>query len=323
MPDEKDGQEPTGNPDGQPPPPPPLEPTIEQRIMTLESKSHAHAAQDDSAKEMKREFRLVEIFTIATNVILAIVGIFALCAYYGQLRAMQGQLAQMSRDAQSSSAQFQVQLKHFDAGLGRSDDLAKHAGEQADASRKLADAAKIQAELSKNALLTGQRAFVLATGFDVIRMPNPANDNEIASIEISMVWENTGSTPTKNLRSHFNYLPHLGPFPQDFQYPDLGSDEPTPADVGPKGVAHTVPFSIPASDVREIVAHRKILSVWGWARYNDVFPRTKGHVTRFCTELTGFQGDPLNPSPYAVVRPLIQNCKSAVSNCYDDECKVQ
>ena len=65
--------------------------------MALESKSHAHAIQDDSAKEMEREFRVVELFTIATNVILAIVGIFALHAYYGQLGAMQGQLAQMSQ----------------------------------------------------------------------------------------------------------------------------------------------------------------------------------------------------------------------------------
>ncbi len=62
-------------------------------------------------------------------------------------------LAQMQRDAAESSQQFQVQLGHYDAGLGRTGLLAAHAGEQASETRSLA-------QTSRNALVSVQRAFV-------------------------------------------------------------------------------------------------------------------------------------------------------------------
>jgi hypothetical protein len=95
--------------------------------VALEGKSHAHAAQDDPAKEMKREFRLVEIVAIATNAILAIVGLFALHAYYGQLGAMRGQLKEMRKATYVSCINAQTArntLQEIQAGTGDSHNLA-------------------------------------------------------------------------------------------------------------------------------------------------------------------------------------------------------
>jgi hypothetical protein len=47
-----------------------------------------------------------------------LLGLFFAYIYWGQLKAMQGQLGQMQTDAHASSQQFQVQLQHYDAGLG-------------------------------------------------------------------------------------------------------------------------------------------------------------------------------------------------------------
>jgi hypothetical protein len=64
----------------------------------------------------------------------------------------QDTLTQIKNDALTSSQQFQVQLGHFDDGLGRTGLLAEHAGKQADAATKAADAAQIemQAQASAN-----------------------------------------------------------------------------------------------------------------------------------------------------------------------------
>ena len=106
--------------------------------------------------QRKSEHRCKPDQTPAWKIFLE-VGAFALGLvfagiYRGQLNAMQGQLAQMQRDSQESSKQFQAQIQHFDAGLGRTDMLAIHAGEQATASQNFADASKIQAETGKKSL---------------------------------------------------------------------------------------------------------------------------------------------------------------------------
>jgi hypothetical protein len=52
--------------------------------------------QQDTAKELAREFRWVEIGQFVVNGILAVIGIIALCIYGGQLKVMRGQLDEMS-----------------------------------------------------------------------------------------------------------------------------------------------------------------------------------------------------------------------------------
>ena len=44
----------------------------------------------DSHCELAREFGLAEKWVIGTNIVLAVIGIFALCIYHGQLNVMRG-----------------------------------------------------------------------------------------------------------------------------------------------------------------------------------------------------------------------------------------
>lgn len=53
--------------------------------------------QTQTAKELAREFRWIEVWTLIINGVLAIVGIVALCIYGGQLGVMKGQLGNMSQ----------------------------------------------------------------------------------------------------------------------------------------------------------------------------------------------------------------------------------
>ena len=87
MPDEKDGQEPTGDANGQPPPPPPIEPTVEQRLVALESKSYAYDKKYNGG-DLAAAVRLGEGWLIAINAGLLIANIVIACIYYGQLKQM-------------------------------------------------------------------------------------------------------------------------------------------------------------------------------------------------------------------------------------------
>jgi hypothetical protein len=245
---------------------------------------------------------------------LACIGTFYQgCMNSRSLQTAQQTLAQIKADATESSKQFQAQLGHFDAGLGRTGLLAAHAGEQVNETHTLA-------QTSKDALVSVQRAFIFATGFDAIRIGDPIDPNKIDAVEVSIAWENNGTTPTRKMSTHYSYLPSPVPLPDSLFFTDFGNNKPTPIAMGPKTTAHTTPISIPASTVAEIVDHKTIFYIWGWARYSDIFPKSKRHITRFCTAITGFQGNPLNGNPNAISRPVLANC---ASNCYDDECKVQ
>jgi hypothetical protein len=289
MPDQISGKNPAGNPDGDPPPPPPSETTIEQRVVALESKSHTHAAQEDSAKEMKREFRMVEVVTIATNVILAIVGIFALRAYYGQLGVMQGQLDQMTK-------QFpEIQ--------------------------KSSQAAKDSAEVARDSLNTVQRANISLGQMSGTRngvSPNP----KTISLTAIFPWENAGYTPTRQMTTHVSRGFYKNGLPKNWNFPDLWAEKAprvfTPVVVSPHGhVNYTISFGY--EDIDKVISHKSRLFFWGWARYRDVFDETPVHITRFCVELTGFLGNPLSPNLNAPVSPSFDFCD--IDNCQDEECK--
>jgi hypothetical protein len=233
-----------------------------------------------------------------------------------QLKEMQGASNQTDR----LICLYQQQLAELKKQAGDTHDLAVAAGKQADQSLIQAHGTRSLAQTSKDALVSVQRAFIFATGFDAIRIGDPIDPNKVDSVEVSITWENNGTTPTRNMSTHYSYLPSPSPQPDSLFFTDLGNTKPAPIALGPKAVGHTAPISIPASTVSEIMDHKTVFYIWGWARYNDIFPKSKRHITRFCTAITGFQGNPLNGNPSAISRPVLANC---ASNCYDDECKVQ
>jgi hypothetical protein len=130
MTDKKHGDDPSGKPDTQPSPQRPV-PMPPQQSQMGEASNGDSTAKQGVASELSREFKWVEIAQIASNVVLAIVGIIALCIYNGQLSVMKGQLKQMQSSGQQTD-QTIVLLR-----------------QQATDTHALAEAAKAQADQAK------------------------------------------------------------------------------------------------------------------------------------------------------------------------------
>src|SRR5271163_1601623 len=76
-----------GNPEGRYPPLPPIEPTLEQRVMSLEAEARSDARQknpDDLATVVKK----AEWWMIGINAATLITTIIIACIYYHQLTQM-------------------------------------------------------------------------------------------------------------------------------------------------------------------------------------------------------------------------------------------
>jgi hypothetical protein len=87
MPDEKDGQDPTRNPDAQSFSPAPPEATIEQRIMALEAQI-ASQKKEEPAAQLLGDVKTGEWWLIGINGLLLIATVVIACIYYGQLGQM-------------------------------------------------------------------------------------------------------------------------------------------------------------------------------------------------------------------------------------------
>jgi hypothetical protein len=100
MDDQNNSGHPANTPDENAPVPSPPQPAVPPREIPTDAEDRPK--QDKStARELAREFRWFEILSLIVNGVLAVVGIFALVIYHGQLKVMQGQLDQMK----SGSAQ--------------------------------------------------------------------------------------------------------------------------------------------------------------------------------------------------------------------------
>jgi len=142
------------------------------------------------------------------------------------------------------------------------------------------------------------------------------------------VWQNSGATPTKNLKIHAWGELRDSRLPDGFDF-DASSQEIGSVGSGlipPRLTLHggLVPpgKALTPSDILQIYEGKKIFYMWGWARYNDVFEDTPQHITRFCWVVTPV-GDPLSFKPNSVVAeekmsfPFLFHTEG---NCADEEC---
>jgi hypothetical protein len=142
------------------------------------------------------------------------------------------------------------------------------------------EVARRAAIATENAFTLTERAFVFVRDARIEIHKDPMS-RQIVAFAGKIVWENSGDTPTKNLRIHTNLRLFSTLLPGNFDFPDVN---PTRASmlIGPKAAASTMPLVILAhqlKDVRDGIAH---LYMYGWAEYNDIFPGTKRHRTEFC-----------------------------------------
>ncbi|HEY5213809.1 MAG TPA: hypothetical protein VIJ38_12400 [Acidobacteriaceae bacterium] len=299
-------------------------------VKSRSSERRTKRQQEGTAEWAARRTADATIWMAIFTVILAAVSIGTLLVLKKQLGEMQAggvdthSLANAAGNqatwTQRLANSADTQSGHMQELAARTKDVADQALVQAKEAKISADAARSAAETARDALIQVQRAFVFATHLDGVRIQDPKNPTQISSLDFSITWENSGTTPTRDMKSHLNWLIRNTPLPDDFTYPDFGDEQPSPIALGPKTVGHTTPISIPAADISKIMNHQELFYIWGWARYRDIFPKTKPHITRFCTEITGFQGNPLLSDPGSLSTPMTQNC---ANTCYDEECKTQ
>jgi hypothetical protein len=156
-----------------------------------------------------------------------------------------------------------------------------------------------QAKLTKEALIADKRAFVFAKGVSGFWERDSSNGQ--FNWRFRPLWENSGETPTKNMTMHTTCVLRDTQLQLEFNFSHATTDIGT-ALLAPKtsnfgGIGPQAPGpAISPQDILDVQNGRKFLYLWGWARYNDVFPNTPQHVTRFAWAIVAI-GNPLTYDP--------------------------
>ena len=85
--------------------------------------------------------------------------------------------------------------------------------------RQSADAAKQSAEVSKDALLVGQRSYVSMSFGQAINQDQVTK--HVVGWIITPIWTNSGDTPTRNMRNHISAKVFDGQMPNNWHFPNI------------------------------------------------------------------------------------------------------
>lgn len=157
--------------------------------------------------------------------------------------------------------------------------------------RRATNSAAEQVKLSRQAMISTQRAFVFSkdTQFNGLAI---LDTNKVHHWRVAVQWENSGDTPTKNLRWHVNFIVRKELLPADFDFPDFGSPS-IHTLLGPKASGYSAQMDLPLEQITRVANAGDHFYIWGWAEYDDVFDGTQRHRTEFCSKWF-VSGDPTN-----------------------------
>jgi hypothetical protein len=150
------------------------------------------------------------------------------------------------------------------------------ANRSAAATEIAAIASKDAANTARAALTDVQRAFVNPT-----LKPSGTNDPfspTPVSMNLEIIWENGGTTPTRNMRAFDNYsfgnrLPNLY---KPYSDPAHPPPKEAPIFLGPKGTCNSVPIRLSFQTLESFWKTNTHIYMWGWARYNAFLHPLKG-----------------------------------------------
>ena len=149
MPDQSGSE----NPSDDPKKPDAMTPTIEQRLMALERDAHTHTETDETSK-LTDEIHWVHKATLIIQIVLGVIGIFALIIYYGQLE-------QMRTATEASTKAVQLAQDSFEIGDGDFQRTMHQMIGQTVAQLNAANAAEEAAKTAKDTLDNARAAFRL------------------------------------------------------------------------------------------------------------------------------------------------------------------
>jgi hypothetical protein len=184
-----------------------------------------------------------------------------------------------------------------------------------------------QAQLTKEALIADKSAFVFTV--NAYQLFEPDKETGLYNWRFRPTWQNSGDTPTRDMKMYTECMVRNAPLPAGFDFAvtsaNIGSGM-----IPPKSSLHggLAPWlnqaAITPQDILDAQAGRKFIYLWGWIKYNDVFPQTPRHITRFCWVMTPI-GDPMGfipntpgspPTPGTMAFPFIHHTEG---NSADDE----
>jgi hypothetical protein len=168
MTNENNSDAPSADATGQPPRQPPVIPPAPPQGEVGPNPTDRPNNEQETARELAREFRWVEGAQLVVNGVLAIVGIIALCIYGGQLKVMRGQLGEIIR-------QFPEIQKSANANV-----------KAADQTEKAVKNAAVDFRLD-------QRAWI-GIDFPILNAVRGADKKQI-TVTIQASIKNTGKTP--------------------------------------------------------------------------------------------------------------------------------
>lgn len=160
---------------------------------------------------------------------------------------------------------------------------------------RVSEKAANAAEKSAGAIISSERAYVFVRAFLRLELRN--NLGQITGWQCVVVWENSGTTPTKDLNIYVSWQSRTAPIPMDFDFPDLGRNDSEISQnfLGPRAQTNTTAFQITVADAVALMRQQTFMYIWGRAEYRDIFPTSQLHRTEFCNQVIGVP-IPANPN---------------------------
>ena len=150
-------------------------------------------------------------------------------------------------------------------------------------SRKANEAARAAESNTNSALVISSRPYVFVRDFAPIPVGNPQQPFGWRCV---VIWENSGATPTQNLRMRVNWASFQNKLSDDYDFPDLGGNEGESAVViPPRAQTTTTAFTLTFENAISLIEERMFTYIWGWAEYSDIFPNTPKRRTEFCVRV--------------------------------------
>lgn len=172
-----------------------------------------------------------------------------------------------------------------------------------------------QAFYTREASEDGLRAFVVLKAIKVLPI---TNGNKDVAWQFIPVWENAGSTPTRDLHMHLSAWWQPGLLP-GFTKTDIGPSEGTLSVLGPKATTNFPFITVPDYVIKLARQTPGLLRIWGWAKYKDIFWHSDRHSTRFCYIGSWINGHPDDAGSGLDIRYNL--CPEG--NCTDTECDAE
>jgi hypothetical protein len=158
--------------------------------------------------------------------------------------------------------------------------------------RTTANAAQKSAEISEQALIVTQRAFIRVANYPWLWRGDHARPGKYF-YDITPIIENFGNTPTVGAKINVNSALRDTILPEYFDFSYQGEAGDTL--VGPKQTIGASRAEILDDDLLAVQKMEKFFYIWGVITYRDVFETTPLRTTEFCTEISRVIGDPLDP----------------------------